>query len=101
MVGWHHRLKEHESEQALGDGEGQGSLVCPWGHSASVQGTRGLQCPGDGEERLPREFRVSLIWTAGWWEAHETREFEAIPEIIPRTAPVLSTLLESHTAADH
>ena len=68
---------------------------------ASVQGTRGLQCPGDGEERLPREFRVSLIWTADWWEAHETKEFEAIPEIIPRTAPVLSTLLESHTAADH
>ena len=27
MVGWHHRLKEHESEQALGDGEGQGSLA--------------------------------------------------------------------------
>ena len=32
LFGWHHRLKEHESEQALGDGEGQGSLVCPWGH---------------------------------------------------------------------
>ena len=27
MVGWHHRLKEHESELALGDGEGQGSLA--------------------------------------------------------------------------
>ena len=27
MVGWHHRLNAHESEQALGDGEGQGSLV--------------------------------------------------------------------------
>ena len=27
MVGWHHRLNGHESEQALGDGEGQGSLV--------------------------------------------------------------------------
>jgi len=26
MVGWHHRLDGHESEQALGDGERQGSL---------------------------------------------------------------------------
>ena len=26
MVGWHHRLNGHESEQAPGDGEGQGSL---------------------------------------------------------------------------
>ena len=33
MVGWHHRLDGHESEQALGDGEGQGRLACcsPWG----------------------------------------------------------------------
>ena len=33
MVGWHHRLKGHESEQTLEDSEGQGSLVCcsPWG----------------------------------------------------------------------
>ena len=32
MVGWHHRLG-HELEQVLGDGEGQGSLMCcsPWG----------------------------------------------------------------------
>ena len=28
MVGWHHRLNELEFEQALGDNEGQGSLVC-------------------------------------------------------------------------
>ena len=34
MVGWHHQLSGHEFEQALGDGEGQGSLACcsPWGH---------------------------------------------------------------------
>ena len=31
-VGWHHRINGHEFEQAPGDGEGQGSLVCcsPW-----------------------------------------------------------------------
>ena len=28
MVGWHHLFNGHESEQALEDGEGQGSLVC-------------------------------------------------------------------------
>jgi len=27
MVGWHHRFHGHEFEQALGDGEGQGSLA--------------------------------------------------------------------------
>ena len=33
MVGWHHRLDEHEFEQAPGDSEGQDSLLCcsPWG----------------------------------------------------------------------
>ena len=33
MVGWHHQLDRHEFEQALGVGDGQGSLVCcsPWG----------------------------------------------------------------------
>ena len=28
MVGWPHRSNEHESEQTLGDSEGQGSLAC-------------------------------------------------------------------------
>ena len=33
MFGWHHQLNGHEFEQALGVGDGQGSLVCcsPWG----------------------------------------------------------------------
>ena len=37
MVGWHHRLNGHESEQALGVGDGQGSLACcsPRGHKES------------------------------------------------------------------
>ena len=28
MAGWHHQLRGHEFEQALGESEGQGSLVC-------------------------------------------------------------------------
>ena len=37
MVGWHLRLNGYEFEQALGVGDGQGSLECcsPWGHKAS------------------------------------------------------------------
>ena len=33
IVGWHHQLNGHEFEQALGVGDGRGSLVCcsPWG----------------------------------------------------------------------
>ena len=34
MVGWHHQLNGHEFDQALGVGDGQGSLACcnPRGH---------------------------------------------------------------------
>ena len=37
MIGWHHRLDGHEFEQALGVGDGQGSLACwsPWGRKQS------------------------------------------------------------------
>jgi len=37
IVGWHHRLNEHEFEQALGVSDGQGSLArcSPWDHKES------------------------------------------------------------------
>ena len=37
MAGWHHLRNEHELGQALGDGEGQGGLVCysPWDQKES------------------------------------------------------------------
>ena len=37
MVGWHHRLDGHELEQALGVGDGQGSLAScsSWSHKES------------------------------------------------------------------
>ena len=53
MVGWHHQLDGHESEQALGVGDGQGSLACcsPWGRKDS-----------DTTERLnSTEFSVTSL----------------------------------------
>ena len=37
MVGWHHLLDGHESEQTPGVGEGEGGLACcsPWGRRES------------------------------------------------------------------
>ena len=37
MVGWYHRLDGQEFDQALGVGDGQGSLACysPWGRKES------------------------------------------------------------------
>ena len=45
MVGWHHPLDGHEFEQALGAGNGQGSLACcsPRGHKESDT-TEPLNC---------------------------------------------------------
>ena len=39
MVGWHDQLNGHEFEQALGDGDRQGSLECcsPWGRKTWIQ----------------------------------------------------------------
>ena len=28
LIGWHHQLNGHECDQALGDGDVQGSLAC-------------------------------------------------------------------------
>ena len=58
IVGWHHRLNGHEFEQASGDGEGQGSLVCcsPWGRKES-----------DPTELLNNnEAMVGFPWWLSW-----------------------------------
>ena len=35
MIGWHHQLNGYEFEQALGIGDGQGSLACAAVHGVA------------------------------------------------------------------
>ena len=37
MVGWHHRLNEHESEQTAGDSEGQERLAQRVEHNLAIE----------------------------------------------------------------
>ena len=57
MVGWHHWLEGYESEQTLGDSEGQGSLACcsPWGHKEL-----------DTTERLNNENSILSVAVFTW-----------------------------------
>ena len=55
MVGWHHRRDEHEFEQVLGDGDGQGGLACC--------GPRGRK-ESDTTERLNNKITDSLCYRA-------------------------------------
>jgi len=53
MAGYHHQLNGHGFVQALGDGEGHGSLVCcsPWGCKESDMTERLKAADGpDGKE---------------------------------------------------
>ena len=55
MAGWHRRLNGHESEQAPGESEGQGSLACcsPWGHKEL-----------DTTEQLNNKAKTVTAWKA-------------------------------------
>ena len=59
MVGWHHWLIGHEFEQALGIGDGQGSLACcsPWGSQKVTELTEQTHCQTC--------FSVHLWWYSG------------------------------------
>ena len=56
MVGWHHQLNEHEFEQALGDGEGQGSLVC-----CSPRGCKELDMIEQLNNKLPNDADALVL----------------------------------------
>ena len=65
MVGWHDRLNGYEFKQALGFGEGQGSLVCcsPWGHK--VLDTTEWLC---WTERHSILLKKCLSWLESNWD---------------------------------
>ena len=73
MVGWHHRLNGYEFEQTLGDGEGQGSLVCcsPWGHKCLTQLSDWTTWiyPTEMENATERMLVAALVLQAGDLEA--------------------------------
>ena len=59
IVRWHHWLNGHESEQAPGVGDGQGSLVCcsPWGGKESDT-TERLNWEVSGLEKAQGSYRI-------------------------------------------
>ena len=64
LLKWHHRLDRHEFEQALGDCEGQGSLMCcsPWGFKES-----------DMTEQLNNNFTEVLLPDQTWVPSPNTQ----------------------------
>ena len=65
MVGWYHRLDGHEFEQALGHGEGQGSL-----ERCSLCGHKELDTT---EHTCNTKISVQLnYWTVNWSLIHKT-----------------------------
>ena len=64
MVGWHHRLNGHQFKQALGVGDGQGSLACcsPWV-------TKSQKCLRDWTttwRKIKQGETTGKSW--GWWD---------------------------------
>ena len=62
MAGWHHQLNGHEFEQALGVGDGQGSLACcsPWGCKVSDMSER-LNNNNNIRSRLPAPYEAEDV----------------------------------------
>ena len=79
MVGWHHQLKGHEFEQALGVGDGQGSLACcsPWGHKESDM-TEWLNWTGLTWTEFCHFFFLSIIHPLGQPECSAGLETDCV-----------------------
>ena len=85
MVEWHHKINEHEFEQAEGDGEGQGSLACcsSWGRK-ELDMTEWLNNSQLSWASIPCYSHCALPWThhREWLQADgcEIRGIFLLPE---------------------
>ena len=65
MAGWHHRLNGHDFKQALGIGDGQGSLVCcnPWGRKESDMNERlnWTEFPTNSLPDMPQTLKFAIF----------------------------------------
>ena len=74
MIGWHLHLSGHEVKQTLGDGKGQGILVCcsPWGHKELdmtewLNSTNNKYVSGSwGSGRVSYHLSWALFWSLIW-----------------------------------
>ena len=95
-VGWHHQLNGREFEQALGVGDGQGSLACCslWGHKESDTTENWLKSTSK-----TRTKKVKHYWRH--WEAdkHEKLLFETQMQSSLRNRPLICHLFESFSSS--
>ena len=63
MVGWHHQLNGHESEQVPGAGDGQGSLesCSPWGRRVRHDRATELNLSQQQSPALPVKYHSKEI----------------------------------------
>ena len=77
MVGWHHQIDGHEFEQALGVGDGQGSLACcsPWCHSVGHDWVNELNYryykTTRWVKRVMKLREGKRMWAQGWDQVPE------------------------------
>ena len=73
MVAWHYWLSGHEFEPALGDGEGQGSLVCcsPWGRRVGHDWVTEQQQHSHRAKETLRAWQLTPVFLPG--ESHGQR----------------------------
>ena len=72
MAGWHHQLDGHEFEWTLGDGDGQGGLVCcdSWGHKESDM-TERLNWTELNWKVKVKSFSCILLFETPWTVAYQ------------------------------